>query len=192
MGRPRTATDDQILGAAARVVTTAGPHGMTLARVAGEAGLAAPTLVQRFGSKRGLMLALAARGAEHAGRPFDEARAAHPSPLDALRAALTAMAGFASTPEALANHLALFQIDLREPDFHKLALAHARTMRAELQAMLDDAVTAGELAPCDTARLARTVQVTYNGSLITWAVHREGRVEDWLAADLDAVLSPAR
>ena len=192
MGRPRTASDDDILGAAARVVTESGPHGLTLARVAAEAGLAPATVVQRFGSKRGLLLALAGRGRDDAAAPFLAARGAHASPLDALRAALTSMAGFASTPEALANHLALFQIDLREPDFHALALAHARSLRAEVQALLDDAVGAGELAPCDTARLARSVQVTFNGSLVTWAVHREGEVQDWVAEDLAAVLSPAR
>ena len=192
MGRPRTTSDDDILGAAARVVTESGPHGLTLARVAAEAGLAPATLVQRFGSKRGLLLALAGRGRDDAAAPFHAARAAHRSPLDALRAALVAMAGFARTPEALANHLALFQIDLREPEFHALALAHAQSLRAEVQALLDEAVGAGELAPCDTARLARTVQVTFNGSLITWAVHREGRVEEWVAEDLAAVLSPAR
>jgi AcrR family transcriptional regulator len=192
MGRPRTISDDDILGAAAGVVTELGPQGLTLGRVAAEAGLSAATLVQRFGSKRGLLLALAGRGADEAAEPFDAARAADPSPLGALRGALRAMARFARTPEALANHLAFFQIDLQEPDFHELALTHARAFRAEVQGLLDQAVAAGELAPCDTARLARTVQVTFNGSLITWAVHREGPVEDWLASDLDAVLKPAR
>jgi AcrR family transcriptional regulator len=192
MGRPRTASDDDIRGAAAAVVTRLGPGRLTLAEVAREAGLAAATIVQRFGSKRGLLLALAGRGASGVAEPFEAARAASASPLRALTGALTSMAAFAETPEALANHLALFQLDLQDPDFHRLALAHAQRMQEQIRSLLDDAVAAGELGPCDTARLARTVHVTYNGSLITWAVHREGAVEEWLDADLDAVLSPAR
>jgi len=188
MGRPRTTTDDEILDAAARVVTRSGPARLTLAGVAGEAGLAAATLVQRFGSKRGLLLALAGRGAAGVAGPFEAAAAAHRSPLQALRAALEAMAAFASTPEELANHLALFEMDLRDPDFHRLALGHAAAMLDRARSLLDAAVAAGELEPCDTARLARAVQVTFNGSLLTWAVHRQGRVQEWVADDMAFLL----
>src|SRR3712207_7907999 len=57
------------------------------------------------------------------------------------------------------------QLDLTDPEFHGLALEHARVVRGELQALLDDAVQAGELRPCDTARLATALQVAYNGAL---------------------------
>jgi AcrR family transcriptional regulator len=192
MGRPRTTTDDAILAGASRVVTRLGPAGLTLAEVAREAGLAPATLVQRFGSKRGLLLALAARGAAGVAEPFDRARAGFGSPLATLLAAMRAMAAFVSTPEELANHLALFQMDLREPDFHRLALAHAEALRAQIRSLLDEAAAAGELGPCDTTRLARAVQVTFNGSLVTWAVHRHGPVEDAVSDDLAYLLSPVR
>src|SRR5215831_8245675 len=55
--RPRTVSDDQIFAATARAVTRLGPTRLTLADVADEVGLSAAALVQRFGSKRGLLLA---------------------------------------------------------------------------------------------------------------------------------------
>jgi AcrR family transcriptional regulator len=192
MGRPRTVSDDDILSAALRVVTRLGPDGATLAEVAAEARLAAATLVQRFGSKRGLLLAVAARGAAAAAAPFEAAAAADPSPLGALVRALVSMAGFAATPEALANHLAFFQLDLRDPDFSRLALDHAEEVGRRIRALLDAARAAGELEPCDTARLARAVEVTYNGSLVTWAVHRQGPVADAVRVDVGLVLAPFR
>jgi hypothetical protein len=102
------------------------------------------------------------------------------------------MAGMAPTPEALANHLAYLHIDLTDPDFHQLALAQARAARGELRAMLDAAVEAGELAPCDTQRLARAVQVMLGGGLLTWAIDREGTATDWLREDLETLLGPYR
>jgi len=36
------------------------------------------------------------------------------------------------------------------------------------------------------------VQVVYNGALITWAIDREGRLADRLAAELDLLLAPYR
>ena len=58
--RPRTTTDAAILIATHRAVTRVGPMRLTLADVAREAGFSPATLVQRFGSKRQLLLALVA------------------------------------------------------------------------------------------------------------------------------------
>ena len=72
--RPRTVSDQAILAATARVIGDLGPAKLTLARVASEVGLAPATLVQRFGSKRGLLLALAESGRER-GLPAPRRRA---------------------------------------------------------------------------------------------------------------------
>ena len=61
--RPRQASDEAILAAAFRAIARLGPAKLTLADVAAEAGLSAAALVQRFGSKRALLLATAADAA---------------------------------------------------------------------------------------------------------------------------------
>jgi AcrR family transcriptional regulator len=161
-----------------------------LAHVAAEAGLAPATLVQRFGSKRGLLLALARQGSAATGREYAALRERNPSPLAAVYAVAECMAGMAPSPEELANHLAFLHIDLTDPDFHRLALAQSRAARAEIQSFLDDAVKARELGACDTARLARAVQVTLGGGLIAWAIEREGTAAEWLRQDLHTLLEP--
>ena len=190
--RPRETTDDAILEATARAISRFGPARLTLAHVAAEVGVAPATLMQRFGSKRGLLLALARQGAGATEQQYAAIRSAHPSPLAALFAVADCMAGMAPTPEALANHLAFLHIDLTDPDFHQLALVQAREARAELQAILEAAVTAGELKKCDTARLTRAVQVTFGGGLLAWAIEREGTAAQWLRYDLETLLSPYR
>ena len=62
MPRPRTIDDDAVLDAADRIVERGGPAAVTFASVAAEVGLAPATLVQRFGTKRGLLLATTIRG----------------------------------------------------------------------------------------------------------------------------------
>src|SRR3712207_9546177 len=59
--RPRTVSDDDILAATGRALQRASPAQLTLADVAAEAGLPPATPLPRFGSKRGLLLALAAQ-----------------------------------------------------------------------------------------------------------------------------------
>src|SRR5262245_51873522 len=190
--RPRTASDEEILEAAGRAVGRLGPARLTLADVASEVGLSPAALVQRFGSKRGLLLALAGQGAEGGAGCFAAVRAAHPSPLEALLAAATEMTRHTPGPEELANHLAFLQIDLRDADFHRLALESSRRVLDGYRALLDEAVAAGELAPCDTARLARAVGALSGGALLAWAIHREGPAEAWVRADLATLLDPYR
>ena len=56
--RPQKVTDIDIYMAAQRVMSRLGPGELTLAEIAKEAGVTAGLLVQRFGSKRDLLLSL--------------------------------------------------------------------------------------------------------------------------------------
>ncbi|TMR25260.1 TetR family transcriptional regulator [Nonomuraea turkmeniaca] len=191
MGRPRTTSDEAILQAAARAIGRHGPQGLTLAAVAQEAGVSPATLVQRFGSKRGLLLALAGHSAETVREPFLRAREAHDSPLAALHAAVAELSAGVSTPEELANSLAFLQLDLTDPEFRAHAAEHARRTRDEIAGLLADAVAAGELtARADAGRLAKAVQITYNGVLILWALTGDGPLGAAMRDALDETLRP--
>ena len=188
--RPRATSDSAILTAAHRAVTRVGPMRLTLADVAREAGVSPATLVQRFGSKKQLLLALVAAGSDVEEQWAAILALAKQSPLKALFAYAECMAGLAPTPEVLANHLSFLQMDLVDPEFHGLAVAHARETLSFLQTTLDEAVARGELTPCDTARLARVVQATVGGALMQWAIDRDGKLRNRLREDLDTLLQP--
>jgi AcrR family transcriptional regulator len=193
VARPRTTSDEAILHAAARALGALGPGRLTLGAVAREAGLAPATLVQRFGSKRGLLLALARHAEPGVRHTFERARAGHTGPLPALKAALAEMAAPVRTPREMAANLAFLQLDLTDPEFREPAAAHARAVGAEIAGLLEQAVAAGALAPgTDTAALARAVQITYNGVLILWALDGDGDLVQTLRADLDRLLDPYR
>ena len=190
--RPRTKDDAAILAAAGLIISRLGPAKFTLADIAREVGLSAATLVQRFGSKRGLMLALAESARDSVEACFAAVRSAHPSPLDALVAAATEMTNYVQSPEEMANHLAFLQTDLSDPAFYAVMLQNSLRIEAGYRALLDDAVAAGELRACDTKRLARAVGAMSGGSLIGWAVYRRGTALAWVRADLATLLDPYR
>lgn len=188
--RPRTVEDAEIFAATARAVGRLGPMRLTLADVAREAGLTAAALVHRFGSRRGLLLAFAEQGPAAVDDCFVAVRAAHASPLAALVAAATDMAEHVQSPEELVNSIAFLQIDLSDADFRKPALAHSKQVLAGYEALIRDAIDAGELVECDVPALARAIQAITGGSLINWAIHREGRVAPFVRRDLDTLLRP--
>ena len=189
--RPRKVSDEEVFAAAYRAMTRLGPGELTLGEIAAEAGVTAGALSQRFGSKRQLLLKLSEGVAAAAGGFIRELRSAHRSPLAALRAYAECMADLAPSPAALARNLAYLQIDLWDPDFRVHLAAQASATRAGLEELLNEAVTARELARgTDVRALARTIEVVLNGSLLTWAFYQEGTAARWLRANVDAVLAP--
>ena len=189
MSRPKATSDAHLLAAAHRVIMRLGPN-LTLADVAKEAKVSAATLVQRFGSKRGLLLAFAASGSSTLDEEFARIRKGSKSALATVYATADCMAAMAQTPEMLANSVAFLQLDLTDPDFHKHAHAHSRAMQASIKALLDEAIAEGDLVCRDTSRLARAVQTMIGGSLLQWAIDRDGKVNDRLREDLDTLLKP--
>ena len=191
MSTRRKATDEDVFRAVQRAMTHHGPHELTLAHIAAEAGVTAGLLVQRFGSKRALLLALSARFARSAPAVFQKLRAEHSGPLETLRAYAACMAGLAPTANALARNLAYLQTDLTDDAFRANLLTNARATRRQIERLLRSAVVAGELQRnVDTRRLARTIEAVIGGSLMSWACYRQGSAAAWIRHDLDAVLKP--
>jgi AcrR family transcriptional regulator len=190
-GRRQKVTDEEVFAAAQRAMSRRGPHELTLADIAGEAGVTPGLLVQRFGSKRDLLVASSERFAGSAGPVFAGLRAAHRSPLATLRAYAACMAELAATPEALLRNLAYLQLDLTDEVLRGHLVENARATRKEIEALLKAAAAAGELRPdVDLRSLARTVETVVSGSLMSWATYREGPAVDWIGRELEAVLAP--
>jgi AcrR family transcriptional regulator len=189
--RPRKVTDQQLLAATQAAMSKFGPRELTLAAIAREAGVTAAVLVQRFGSKRALLLSLFAGAAGGERQFFATLAKQHASPLAALRAYAECMAGLAASPAAFARNLAYLQIDLTDPDFRRHLVKQARATRAGLRHLVDAAVKAGELTRnVNPAQLARTIEATLSGSLLTWAFYQQGTAAKWIRKDLAAVLEP--
>src|SRR3954464_13624520 len=144
-GRPRGVEDAVILRAAIEVISRAGPAGFTLAAVAAEVGLVAGTLVQRFGSKHGLLLALGAHTARETEALRARIRSAHPSALAALTALIVESMAPMATPESYAHHLAFLCLARTDPELHEQALAAQQAQTEAIRTLPTEAVELGEL-----------------------------------------------
>src|SRR5690606_2460598 len=125
-------------------------------------------LVQRYGSKRGLLLAFAQSAAKDATVPFQKATEAVASPRLALLTALTHATNQLSSRELssrqqVANGLAVLLDDLADPDLLAAASAHAKATQTAIRELLDAAVHAKELQKVNTEALSLSVQAAWNG-----------------------------
>jgi AcrR family transcriptional regulator len=188
--RRRKAEDEDVFAAMGRVMRRVGPADLTLAAIAAEAGVTAGALVQRFGSKRELILAhwrTASTGGDLGVR-----RPSGPhSPLASLRDTAALFAKLAVSPRAALRNLAYMHHDCADPAIRRHVLRHARAARTRYEQLLTDAISAGEIRTgTDVQALARMIEVTLGGTFLSWTLYREGSAETRFREDLDATLRP--
>jgi AcrR family transcriptional regulator len=169
MARPRTVPDEAILAGAAAAVADFGPNDVTLAQIGERVGLSAATLLQRFGSKRGLLLALARRGADALPAHLSAARSAE-QPVEALIEAYAAIAAQVRSSTEFANHLSFLLLDLSDPEFREITRDYTLAVETAISTVL----RAGGVTGPGTDGLARAVHAAYNGALITWGMAGDG------------------
>jgi AcrR family transcriptional regulator len=180
-----------VFAALVRVMQRRDPAELTLREIAREAGITAGALVQRFGSKRALLLAHARYAATTGDVGVTVPCPRTSSPLEALRSITAAYAQLANSPRAAVRNLAYLHNDLADPALRRHLLRLSRAARVWYEQLLGDAVAAGELgADIDVQALARLIEATLRGSFLSWALYREGSAADWLREDLDATLRP--
>jgi AcrR family transcriptional regulator len=189
--RRRKAENEDVFAALVRVMLRRGPAELTLREIAAEAGVTAGALVQRFGSKRALLLAHARHAAATGDIGLDDPAPRSPSPLDALRSVTAVYAQMATTPRAALRNLAYLHNDMADPVLRRHLLRMSRAAREHYKQLVADAVAAGELrADTNRAALARAIEITLSGSFLAWTMYREGSAAEWLQEDLDAALQP--
>lgn len=191
MARPRKVSDEQVFTAAYGLMERLGPTQWTLADVAAEAGLTAGALVQRFGSKRALQVALVERFADTMPDAYASLRAQHSSPMRALYAYAAQVACLAPSADRLAHHLDYLRLDLTDDEMHAHFARSAVAADEFLVAVLREALSAGELHGVgDVGGLARLIEATLTGGLFTWATHQDGTAAEWLERHLRNLLAP--
>ena len=189
--RPRRVSDEEIFEAALRAMSRLHPRDLTLAAIGAEAGMTAGALVQRFGSKRELLLALARRGAEAC--PESNLVRGGQSPLAALDAWVEGFSRLAESPEAFRRNLAWLQEDLEDPELRTLLVRQGRANRAALAGLIARAREAGELnEAADPARLAPLLEALVSGGMMSWASYQEGKASRWMRRLVRDFLAPYR
>ncbi len=192
--RPRRLSDSAILEAGIQVVSRTGPERFTLADVGEAVGLSAATLVQRFGTKQAMLLAMFDQSVNLIDDRFAVSIDTDESPLDALYFAAIERYKTIEAPETMSNRLAFLLLGLREPAFHERASESARKAVNGYKLLLDNAVAAGELAEgyVETHQLAETIHAMTLGSLTMWSIVRDGTRTAHIKRNLDALLRPYR
>jgi AcrR family transcriptional regulator len=181
--RSKLIPDEKVLDAVERVLLERGPHGLTLKHVSRRSGIAPATLIQRFGSKKGLLRAFgrhAAKKAEKRPAISDE------PPLKVLMRTLVDRAANIGDRRAFVNSMSMLLEDIRDEHLRSTAARQAFSTELVIERLLDDA---GYSQP---EKAARVVYAAWNGALIQWALRGEGSLEKYVKKTLAETLALVR
>ncbi|MEV8633851.1 TetR/AcrR family transcriptional regulator [Streptosporangium sp. NPDC051023] len=189
MARPRKITDERLLEAAGTAIARFGPA-FVLADVAAEAGVTPGTLVHRFGSKHGLLVAMIDAAIEST-RSGTAAEAGDvEDPVTVIRQEIVERYAPLDDPRAAANNLAQLAFDLSDEVLRaRMADLHA-AIEARIEPLLAHAAHTGDLPGAPPAPVAaRILAALADGTAIRWSANPRGGLCARLRDDLDAVLA---
>jgi AcrR family transcriptional regulator len=181
MPRKRTIPDEDLLDAALGLVREVGPEAVSFGTLATRVGLAPSTLVQRFGSKAGLLHAALLRAWRQLEAVTDEAIATAPDGPDGVVELLVSLTGQYDAHD-FADQLRVLREDLRDPALRQRGEAWFAALSDAVEARL-----AGN--PGGEAGLGRLVVATWQGTLTVWSFTREGPVVDTVRRTLEDLLA---
>lgn len=163
MPRPRTLTDVQILDAALVVSRRTGVDRMSFAVVAGECGLSAATLVQRFGTVVNLRRQTLLRAWEQVeARTVALGERLQATPAGAVDLLVGLSAPYDTDIEEFAQGLLLLREDLRDPELRRRGASWKQTLVEVLAACFRGSTD----APTEAADLLVT---HWQGAVLWWA-----------------------
>lgn len=167
MARHKSISDDDLLDRLMPVLVRHGPDGLTLAGAGGAVGLAAATLVQRFGSREAMIEAILVRAWD----ALDAATAAADAAAGAgAEGAMDLLRGLMPLDRAetdVTDGLLLLREDFRNPVLRARGKAWGERLAAALGRRLDPSPEMGQ-------RLGWQMLHVWQGALIWWAFTRQG------------------
>lgn len=171
MPRPRTQSDDRLLDGVLAVMRRTGPAGLTFAAAAKGTGLAAPTLVQRFGTKEALVRVALLRAWDLLEARTEAAIAATPDTADGAVDLLVALSDGYGEGEDYADGFLFLREDMRDAELRRRGALWGERLTGVLARRLGDR----RRARADRGRLMLAL---WQGTVLWWGFSRSGRLSE--------------
>lgn len=184
MPRRKKLSDEQVLDAILPEILRRGLQSVTLPELGEVVGLSPATLLQRFGSRTGVIEAALDRTTDALELELQQPLPGDEEPLDGLIGWLVRLAEPVADRELLAGSLEILGRDIVVPERNAAARRHLGLVRQRIERAL---VASGRTATAARWQGAM-VEAHWHGLSIQWALHGEGPLDGWMRDGLRALL----
>lgn len=168
------------MAAVVRCIGRYGSDAMTLAHIGAEAGITAGALVQRYGTKRNLLL-LTSRTSRESLETAVRALAFEAGGADILTDRLLDLAiGEFADPDVVANNLSFLMLDMTDEEFRGEAVAYFAILHDAFRRV---AIRRG-MESRHASTIAGIIVEAVQGTVLVWAVDRRGTLRERLRTTL--------
>ncbi len=194
IGRPRTFSDEAIYIATATVLSKIGNEHLTLSQIAEEVGCSPPALVQRFGSKRALLMNYVNWTTDRVRERYEKVVATDATPLQMIKDLVALPRSERpyeiTDPEGLPASVFVHLAAWNDPSFRPLVEQRTSLIEESLSTLLENATDAGEIKDCDVPEMARTMLTAFSGAMLQSISIQREPIEQRLAELVDILLRP--
>lgn len=188
MPRRKSKTDEAVLDELLPIILVAGMDQVTLKEMSAAVGLSSATLLQRFGSRMGLIEAALDRSTDLLEQTLAEPHPAGADPQEALVGWLMELAQPVADRRLLVGSLQVLGRDILVAGRNRSARRHLALVRRRIEKGL---VEMG-FEQAAAHQLTALVEAHWHGLVLQWALHGEGALQDWLRCGLVALLTQLR
>lgn len=178
MPRRKTMPDEAVLEAALQLLHDRGPEALTFANLAQASGLAAATLVQRFGSKARLKQAALLHAWDHLDEKTARLGEQTPSTPEGAVALLVGLSGDYGGIEAYAEGLLVLREDLRDPQLRARGAQWRDTLAGILDRCLAEHIDGRQ-------GLGLLMASQWQGALVWWGFEPDRPVTEHVGRELE-------
>ena len=182
MPRKRTIPDSDVLDAALDIVRAAGPDALSFGTLAARVGLAGSTIVQRFGTRAGLLRAALLRAWDLLDEETGRAIAAAGPGSHGVVEMLVRLSGQYDARD-FADQLLILREDVRDPVLRARGEAWIATLVGAIENRLR--ATTDAKAGADADGLGGLVVAVWQGTLTVWSFRPHGPVAAAVHGALD-------
>lgn len=190
-GRPRKASDEELLKAAYRALGEVGPQQLTLGHAARQAKVSPATLVNRFGSRETLLFKVSemvtVETEERSSRKFSSQAA-----LDDLFELVGQVSDVATSASTLANYVSFLQMELASPAMRVSVERRLIALGSGLKARLEAAIQNNEMIDTDIDNLVELILAVITGTQIGWLLKADESLPEQVAENIRRLLQPYR
>lgn len=189
--RPSTYSDAEFLSRALTSLLARGPEA-SLAEIGADVGLTGARVGQLYGSKAGLMIAVARHYGEQSRARLDAATALDAPPLDRLIEGLVVIASSYVGPDQFPNAAHLMLRVGEDPQYASLVDDYKKVHDGFVRTCLREAVKRGDLKSVTVDELFEDVIAMANGVYLTYVLRNDRALATSLRARLASLLRPYR
>jgi AcrR family transcriptional regulator len=185
MPRKKILDDKTILQCAFEVILKVGASDFNLQDLSKKTGLSPSTLIQRFGSKKNILLEAIKLARQNLKEDLNKITLSHKSPTQQIINIYLEPVNLLKSPESVAKTLDLIKLEIKQKKLKPLVRDFFRIRRKKIKVLIIAGQKEQEIrSNLNSLQIISHLETLWHGSIVLWALIGKNTAHEWLKKEL--------